>query len=274
MLNVSFNWDFDFFLLDLFLTKHKTLMKKTTLLFQIFTAGLLFFGINGNAQVGTLCTNPIVITTMPYSTTDNTSNYADNYDPPTATPISCGAGTAGNYYISGNDVIYSYTPTQNATLTLQIPGAVAWTGLFVFTSCAGIGSAPYACNCSSAAGNRTINNMAVTAGQTYYILISSWATPQTIPYTLNITQTLGTEDFSVSAIATFPNPVKDILQVANANQNISDVAVYNLLGQEVIRENWSGKNIASLNMSNLASGTYLLTVTVDGIPQTKKIIKN
>src|SRR6478672_4755731 len=152
-------------------------MKKITFFFKALCASFLFLGLTTHAQVGTLCTNPIVITSMPYSTTDNTANYADNYDPPTGTPISCGAGTAGNYYISGNDVIYSYTPAQNATLTLQIPGAVAWTGLFVFTSCAGIGSAPYACNCSSAAGNRTINNMAVTAGQTYYILISSWATP-------------------------------------------------------------------------------------------------
>lgn len=249
-------------------------MKKTTFLFQILIAFFLFIALEGNAQIGTLCTNPIVITTMPYSTTDNTANYADNYDPPTGTPIACGAGTSGNYYISGNDVIYSYTPTQNATLTLQIPGAVAWTGMFVFTSCAGIGSAPYACNCSSAAGNRTINNMSVTAGQTYYILISSWTTPQTIPYTLNITETLDTDDFASETIATFPNPVKDYLQISNVNQNISNIAVYNLFGQEVIAENWTGKNSSSLNMSQLAAGMYLLSVTVDGKTQTKKIVKN
>ncbi len=248
-------------------------MKKTTFLFKIFIVIFLFSG-NLNAQIGTLCTNPIVITSMPFTTTDNTSNYADNYDPPTATPISCGAGTSGNYYISGNDVIYSYTPTVNQSLTLQIPGAVAWTGMFVFTSCAGIGSAPYACNCSSGAGTRSINNMLVTAGQTYYILISSWTSPQTIPYTLNITAVLDTDDFSSTTINTFPNPVHDYLQISNDNQTISDVTVYNLFGQEVIRENWTGKNNTSLDMTKLSAGTYLLSVIMDGKTETKKIIKN
>lgn len=96
-----------------------------------------------------------------------------------------------------------------------MPSSVAWTGLFVFTSCAGIGSAPYACNCSSSAGTRAINNMPVTAGETYYIVISSWSTPQTIPYTLNITGTfLGvTEVAQQKSLKLYPNPVTTILNL-------------------------------------------------------------
>ncbi len=255
-------------------------MKKTTFLLQMNNlrflnaiAMLIFSGFYSQAQVGTLCTNPIVIASIPYTTTDNTANYADNYDPPTATPIACGAGTAGNYYLSGNDVVYSFTPTGSGTITLQIPSAPAWTGFFVFTSCANIGVTVYGCSCSSASGNRTISNLAVTAGQTYYIVISSWASPQTIAYTMNITGTLDNEDFASTAFTTYPNPVRDVLQIENPEQNISSVAVYNLLGQQVLSEDWSTKSNSSLDMSKMVAGTYLLSVTIDGKVQTKKIIK-
>jgi hypothetical protein len=250
-------------------------MKKTTLLFQFRILIVTFLlGVTGNAQIGTLCTNPIVITTLPYTTTDNTANYADNYDPPTATSIACGAGVAGNYYLGGNDVIYSFTSPLNGVLNLEIPSAPAWTGFFVFTSCANIGVTVYACNCSSGSGNRTISNMSVVTGQTYYIVISSWPAPQTIAYTLNVSGVfLGSDDFTNSAVTTYPNPVKDYLQISNPNQNISEVTVYNLFGQEVIKEDWTAKNTTSLDMTRLASGTYLLTVSIDGKTETKKIVK-
>lgn len=250
-------------------------MKKTTFLFQgLFIVAFLVFGFNGHGQIGTLCTNPIIVPGLPYQTTDHTVNYADNYDPPTATSIACGSGTAGNYYLSGNDVIYTYTPAGSGTINLQIPSAPGWSGLFVFTSCAGIGSAPYGCNCSSAAGNRTINNLSVVAGQTYFIVVSSWGSQlATYPYTLNITGTLENEDFTAATINAYPNPVKDYLQISNPDQTISRVMVYNLFGQEIISEDWTGKNNTSLDMTKLASGTYLLSVTTDGKTATRKIIK-
>ncbi len=248
-------------------------MKKTTFLFKILITIFLFSG-SLNAQTGT-CTNPIVIGSLPYTTSDNTANYGDNIDPPTGASIACGSGTAGNYYLSGNEVIYTFTPSGSGTITLQIPTAPGWSGLFVFTSCAAIGGPPYGCNCSSAAGNRTISNLSVVGGQTYYIVVSSWGSQlQTYAYTLNITGTLDNEDFVSNTIDTYPNPVNDYLQITNVNQNISDVTVYNLLGQEVIKENWAGKNTSSLNMTKLSSGTYLLTVIMDGKTATKKIVKN
>src|SRR4051812_37924830 len=113
---------------------------------------LLFVSFGAFAQPGNLCTDPIVINTLPVSLSDNTANYGDNYDPPVATPIACGAGTAGNYYLTGNDVVYAYTPTVNGNVNIQLPNVVGWVGLFVFLECADIGTPPYACNCSSAAG--------------------------------------------------------------------------------------------------------------------------
>lgn len=225
------------------------------------------------AQVGTICTNPIIISSLPYSTTDNTANYADNYDPPTATPISCGSGTSGNYYLSGNDVVYSYTPTQSALIKIEIPSAVAWTGLFVYTDCSQIGTAPYACNCSSSAGNRTINNMSVTAGQTYYIVISSWTSPQTIAYTLNVTlNTLDVENQEFkNSISIYPNPTEKEL-FFDASFEIKSAIIYNLNGQLISTMNVTNNKIM---VDQLSKGFYFIELANnEGVKSKHKFIKN
>ncbi|WP_295336323.1 T9SS type A sorting domain-containing protein [Flavobacterium sp.] len=240
-------------------------MRKLYALFLLITVGLY-------GQTGSLCTDPIVINSLPYTTTDNTANYGDNYDPPTATPISCGAGTSGNYYLGGNDVIYAYTPTANGNISIQLPSAPGWTGLFVYTSCAGIGAAPYACNCSSAAGNRTINDMAVTAGQTYYIVISSWPSPQTIAYTLNVTQSnLDNSEFNPNKTVTlYPNPVRQELFV-ETDASIKNVSIISVNGQR-LAANLINNN--SINVDGLSAGFYILEMTTEeGLLLRKNFIK-
>ncbi|MGC4039215.1 MAG: T9SS type A sorting domain-containing protein [Flavobacterium sp.] len=233
---------------------------------------LLFASLGAFAQTGSLCTDPIVISSLPFSTTDNTGNYGDNYDPPTSASIACGAGTLGNYYLTGNDVVYSYTPSASGTINLQIPSSIGWTGLFVFASCEGIGSAPYACNCSSAAGNRTISNMSVTAGQTYYIVISSWEPPQTFGYTLNVTQgTLDTREIAgPKSLKLYPNPVAGILNL-DIDAAIASVTVVTINGQRLETRMSDSKQI---NVENLQSGFYILeVVTDDGAKVYKNFIK-
>ena len=56
--------------------------------------------------------NPIVISSLPYNTTDDTSNYGDNYD--TADRPALGGeqyvnGTGSASYLTGDDAVYSFT---------------------------------------------------------------------------------------------------------------------------------------------------------------------
>lgn len=229
-------------------------MKKIYFSFLLLASGMF-------AQTGSLCTDPIIITSLPLSVSDNTANYGDNYDPDTATSIACGAGTLGNYYLGGNDVIYSYTPTASGTVSIQLPSSVGWVGLFVFTSCSGIGSAPYACNCSSAAGDRTINNMSVTAGETYYIVISSWPSPQTIAYTLNVTNgALGTKDIGqLKSLKLYPNPATNLLNL-DTDAAITKATVITVNGQ---RLETKLTNSTQINVENLQNGFYILEVSAD-----------
>jgi hypothetical protein len=56
------------------------------------------------------------------------------------------------------------------------------------------------------------------------------------------------------------------------NKTISNVAVYNLLGQEVMTKS-ANDNQSQIDMSNIATGTYLVKVTADNQVKTIKIIK-
>lgn len=241
-------------------------MKKNYLLF-LFVTGSVF------AQQGNLCTDPIVITSLPYTTTDDTANYGDNYDPQTTTHPDCNGETYGNYYHGGNDVIYAYTPTSNGTIKVELPNVVAWTGLFIYTSCENIGIQYAGCSKSAAAGNRTIDNFAVTAGQTYYIYLSTWPSPQTFAYTLNVTNlSLDTSNFEdIKAINLYPNPVKKEL-IIDSNLNIKSLAIFTINGQHILQKNVSNNTVS---LSELAIGCYIVQlIDTDGVVYFKKLLKS
>ncbi|WP_339889469.1 T9SS type A sorting domain-containing protein [uncultured Flavobacterium sp.] len=173
-------------------------MNKTTIkLFILFS----FFISQTYAQIGTTCQDPILITSIPYVAQDNTSNYLDLVD---GSPGSSGCGTTGTY-LNGNDVFYSFTATNSNPITITSQTNSTWSGLFVYNNCANIG---VSCVAGSTLGNGTTTADSViinpTVGQTYYIVISTWATNtnnQNIPYSLTITENTCTNMNATFAVA-------------------------------------------------------------------------
>ncbi|WP_330441785.1 fibronectin type III domain-containing protein [Flavobacterium sp. C4GT6] len=134
------------------------------------------------ASLGETCGAPIDITALPYSTTDDTSNYGDDYS---GSPGASGCGTT-NQYLNGDDVVYAYTATADGAISIDATGLGNFAGLFVYDDCADIGV-----ECiGGATGNATtpisLSTVPVLAGTTYYIVISTWANPQSTPYTLTV----------------------------------------------------------------------------------------
>ena len=176
----------------------------------------LSFTTREEPPAGTVCGNPIEITTpLPYVTTDDTSNYGDDY---TGGPgANCGS-TSG--YLGGDDVVYSYTPTVDTSIDIALSGVGTYTGIFVYTDCANIGS-----QCETGAvngfagGDMLIDNYTVTSGTTYYIVISTWPSPQSTPYTLTIT-----ENTCVDAEAIFST----VSDCANGDQFLLEVDLTSL----------------------------------------------
>jgi hypothetical protein len=84
--------------------------------------------------------------------------------------------------------------------------------------------------------------------------------------------TVGTQDYNMNELFTYyPNPVNNTLTLKGAKA-IQDVAVYNMLGQEVLRTAPNMVN-SDVDMSNLKAGTYFVKVTVENATKTIKIIK-
>ncbi|WP_432672139.1 fibronectin type III domain-containing protein [Flavobacterium sp. SM2513] len=86
-----------------------------------------------------------------------------------------------------------------------------------------------------------------------------------------IQQNLSSNPFEGDSFTAYPNPVKNMLNLSYT-QNISDVSVFNLLGQQVLTKSLQATK-GQVDMSHLASGTYLIKVTTGTGVKTLKVIK-
>ncbi|WP_055443529.1 T9SS-dependent choice-of-anchor J family protein [Lacinutrix himadriensis] len=85
--------------------------------------------------------------------------------------------------------------------------------------------------------------------------------------------TLSTQSFDNDlAFTYYPNPVNENL-VLKAQKDINNIAVYNMLGQEVLRTAPNAMN-TEVNMSNLQTGAYFVKVTIGNATETVRVIKN
>jgi hypothetical protein len=94
---------------------------------------------------------------------------------------------------------------------------------------------------------------------------------QALDFTLNV-GTLGTNSFDATAFSAYPNPVKNILNV-NYKSDISDVKIYNLLGQE-IQSNSVNSSDFKIDVSNLSTGTYVVKLFGEEGSHSFKLIKD
>jgi Secretion system C-terminal sorting domain len=121
-----------------------------------------------------------------------------------------------------------------------------------------------------------INVTGLTAGNTYYVRIFYWW-PATTPdgnFTVKIwsSEALSNNEFDTeNAFRYYPNPVNNELNL-RAQNTIENVSVYNMLGQEVLRV-VPNTNSSTINISALQTGAYFIRVTINGVTETKQIIK-
>jgi hypothetical protein len=83
---------------------------------------------------------------------------------------------------------------------------------------------------------------------------------------------LATEDFAASNIKMYPNPVQHNLTIA-ADNDITNVSVFNTLGQEVLSATSPNNNTLSLPTETLSLGTYLIKVMINGKIAVSKFVK-
>lgn len=93
---------------------------------------------------------------------------------------------------------------------------------------------------------------------------------QAVDFTLNI-GTLSINEFDANALSVYPNPVKDVLNIAYKSE-LSDVKIYDLLGQEVISKKTSSSQL-QLNTSTLETGIYMVKLLSENGQHSFRVIK-
>jgi hypothetical protein len=92
--------------------------------------------------------------------------------------------------------------------------------------------------------------------------------------TVTATVTASTDDFFANNLKIYPNPTKDIINLSSSTTLINTVTVTDLNGRIVKSFNLSGISQTELNVSDLTSGMYFVSVETDLGKGTTKIVKN
>lgn len=88
---------------------------------------------------------------------------------------------------------------------------------------------------------------------------------------ITVTLTTSANDFDKQAFKVYPNPTKDFFHISY-NEEITDVAVINTLGQTVITKAVNATT-TQIDMSALPTGNYFVKVNINGTIQTVKVSK-
>ena len=125
-------------------------------------------------------------------------------------------------------------------------------------------------------GMATTNEVTFTPAETgayYFGFVAYSSADQGELYLDNIAveASLSTPGSNLASFTYYPNPVKDVLHLSYST-SISNVTVFNLLGQKILERTLNGKT-AEVDLSGLSSGSYVVKVTADDMIKTIKVIK-
>lgn len=124
----------------------------------------------------------------------------------------------------------------------------------------------------------------ISGSETAPAYLSSDACQVSIPVTINsldpqangkiiidlVEKTLSTEDFFQQHFSMYPNPVTDVLNITSINGlNVNEIRVMDMTGKVIKIQ----KDASSVNVADLATGTYLIDITTNEGKATSKFIK-
>ena len=80
------------------------------------------------------------------------------------------------------------------------------------------------------------------------------------------------EGFNNNVLSVFPNPAKDVVNITNA-QGLNNVSIIDLNGRTVKSVNFNGVSEATVNVSDLTAGVYMMNIAGEKGNSTQKIVK-
>lgn len=181
-----------------------------------------------------------------------------------------GTGTTPNYlatdYPTGTPifVVVKYDRSNNTAYLFVNPALDSTEPAPSLTNATGTTAAPVsiASVCFRQAGNATAGT-----GNVEYDDVraaDNWA------YVTSSALVLSLRQNKISGLSVYPNPVKNgNLYITSDSNNAKSVAVYDILGKQVLNTKTSNN---AVNVSNLKGGAYIVRITEEGKTDTRKLI--
>ncbi|MBU2928615.1 T9SS type A sorting domain-containing protein [Winogradskyella psychrotolerans] len=132
---------------------------------------------------GATCGSPIEVSSYPFVVASgNTADYENNIDD----------NPCSSSYMNGNDVFYRISPTTDVSVNIEVNGIIPATsnraGLMVFQDCPDVATECIADNTSYSGDSRSLTDVVLLAGNTYFVVLSTSNANNTFEYTLIITE--------------------------------------------------------------------------------------
>jgi len=135
-------------------------------------------GPNCPACPGAICATANIITSLPFIgpglTTQGSGNDYSSTD------------ACGSIYMNGNDYVFEYTPLTDTCVDIILSNTGSYTGLFLMDGCPDQLGTNCIASDEQSGGNPSILDFTLLGGTTYYIVISTWPTPDFTPFDITI----------------------------------------------------------------------------------------
>jgi hypothetical protein len=123
---------------------------------------------------------------------------------------------------------------------------------------------------ATAATNPLPTTTTLVDNTTYYATQTINGCPSAATAVL-VNVTLRNTAFNSAALSYYPNPTRDVITFEYSNA-ISNLRVINMLGQEVRTKKYNSTSV-QLDLNGLASGTYIVEITSEGLVKQVKVVK-
>jgi len=181
-----------------------------------------------------------------------------------------------NFATNGKDVWYTVVVPASGSITVETnnnsDAGMTDTGLEIYSGTCGALTL-VECNADgSTDGNFSIISLTNrTEGEVLLIRVWGYNTNAGSFQVSAYDASLSANNFNNNNFSAYPNPVKDLLNLAYTSE-ISDVRVVNMLGQVVLTKKLNANN-GQLDVSQLSAGTYIVNVTIGDTVKTIKVVK-
>lgn len=119
--------------------------------------------------------------------------------------------------------------------------------------------------------NPLVQGMPLVNGTTYYGVIIGTNNCPSLPFVLTVDVYLSDKGFVKNELKYYPNPVEDIFNITYS-ERILQIEVFDLLGKRVKVKSTDDKEV-NIDLSDLASGTYMIQLKTESKQQFIKVVK-